>query len=100
MIRAAAFTVAWAFILAAPAVSAWALAEAPRACDPTRELEAAERAAGAGDQAAAVEHLLRADAILAACQEDPAEANPTLKPESPERAFAHGSGPVGSLGRG
>ncbi len=105
MMRGAAFIIAWTLALAGPAPSAWALADAgtrarARACDPTQEFEAAKRAAAAGDQAAAVEHLLRADAILATCQEDPAEASPTLKPESPERAFAHGSGPVGSLGRG
>jgi hypothetical protein len=103
MLRAAAFTIAWTLALAGPAPSA-VLADAGtrarRACDTTQELEAAKRAAAAGDQAAAVEHLLRADAILATCQEDPAEASPTLRPESPERAIAHGSGPVGSLGRG
>lgn len=100
MIRVAAFTIAWALVLAAPAVSARTLADAPRACDPTPELDAAKRAAAAGDRAAAVEHLLRADAILAACQEDPAKADQAPEPEGPERALAHGPGPASSLGCG
>ena len=102
MIRVAVFTLVLA--LATPAASAGTLADAgsrPQAgaCDPTPELEAAKRAAAAGDQAAAVEHLLRADAILAACEQDPAQADPSLGPESPEREVAH-SGRVGLLGRG
>ena len=96
MLRVAAFTIAGALVLAAPAPSAWAREDAgarpaAEACDPTREIEAAKRYAAAGDQVAAVEHLLRADAILAACQE-PAMSDPNPEPESPERAFAHGSG--------
>ena len=97
MMRVAAFTLVLA--LATPAASAGTLADAgshPRAgaCDPTPELEAAKRAAAAGDQVAVVQHLMRADAILAACERDPAQADPTLGPESPERGVAH-SGQVG-----
>ena len=93
MLRVAVFTIAGVLVSAVLAPSAWAQQgrgahPGAEACDPTREIEAAKRSAEAGDQVAAVEHLLRADAILAACEREPALSNPTPEPESPERAFA------------
>ena len=105
MLRVAVFVIAGAIASVVLAPSAWAHegAGAPpgaEACDPTREIEAAKRSAAAGDQVAAVEHLLRADAILSACEGEPALSNPAKEPESPERAFAHSSGRGGTLRRG
>ena len=103
MQRVAVFVIAGAIASVVLAPSAWAHegAGAPpgaEACDPTREIEAAKRSAAAGDQIAAVEHLLRADAILAACEGEPALSDPG--PESPERALAHSSGRGDTLRRG
>lgn len=99
--RLAALAAAWILTLAATAPVAWAAdAGTPQACDPTAELEAAKRAAAAGDQASAVEHLLRADAILAACERDPANAGPARERERPERALSRGSGRHSSLSCG
>jgi len=104
MLRLAALIIAWALALGALAPSGWALPEAgarrsARTCDPAPELAAAKQAAAAGDPVAAVEHLLRADEILAACSPDPAVTGPA-QPESPERAFAHDSGPARTLPQG
>lgn len=91
MSKMAAFTLCWVLFLSSPAYSAGALADAgnrssERSCDHTRELEAAKRALATGDREGALEHLLRADEILAACQQDPPSAGPGTEPE--ERMLA------------
>jgi len=93
MNRIAAFTACLALSLAVPAYAAGALADSgdrpdSRSCDNTRELEAAKRALANGDREAALDHLLRADEILAACEQDPPKAGPGTPPETPERMFA------------
>jgi len=91
MNRMAAFTLCGVLFLSSPAYSAEALADAgdrpsERSCDHTRELEAAKSALASGDREGALEHLLRADEILAACQQDPPRAGPGTQPE--ERMLA------------
>jgi len=93
MDRMTAFTVCLALFLSAPAYAAGAVADSgdrpgSRSCDNTRELEAAKRALANGDREAALDHLLRADEILAACEEDTPKAGPGTPPEAPERMFA------------
>jgi hypothetical protein len=93
MDRMAVLTVCLALLFSVPAYAAGASADSSdrhgsRNCDNTRELEAAKRALANGDREAAVDHLLRADEILAACEQDPPEAGPGAPSEEPERMFA------------